>query len=402
MLFWKKALSVTLCLAVLLSVMVVGAGAAFSDQNQITHKDAVNRCVSLNIIGGYPDGSYQPKSNITRAEACKILCVTLTGGSEGSLSVPAYPTFTDVRTDRNSSWAEKYITACAAQGIVSGTGGGKFEPSASVTATQLAKMLLTAMGYDAAKYGFTGAAWAANVNRYGELEGLFTNLAGLNKDAALSRDDAAQMLVNAMDADADLYGRGVDTSASETLYKTVLAKCYTALANGWDQETLEKNSFSYLYSYHKNTADIGYAFIDIDGNGIQELLIGQVNAEGNYRGMIYDLYTISNGKVVHILSSGERNRYYLCNNGVIANEASAGADYSTQSFYTLKQGTTLSLIECVIADGTETPSSPWYYSTTVGADRYTYLNKVSISETKAISIIQSYSRQSISYIPFSQ
>lgn len=26
MLFWKKALSVTLCLAVLLSVMVVGAG----------------------------------------------------------------------------------------------------------------------------------------------------------------------------------------------------------------------------------------------------------------------------------------------------------------------------------------------------------------------------------------
>lgn len=210
MLFWKKALSVTLCLAVLLSVMVVGAGAAFSDQNQITHKDAVNRCVSLNIIGGYPDGSYQPKSNITRAEACKILCVTLTGGSEGSLSVPAYPTFTDVRTDRSSSWAEKYITACAAQGIVSGTGGGKFEPSASVTATQLAKMLLTAMGYDAAKYGFTGAAWAANVNRYGELEGLFTNLAGLNKDAALSRDDAAQMLVNAMDADADLYGRGVD------------------------------------------------------------------------------------------------------------------------------------------------------------------------------------------------
>lgn len=210
MLFWKKALSVTLCLAVLLSVMVVGAGAAFSDQNQITHKDAVNRCVSLNIISGYPDGSYQPKSNITRAEACKILCVTLTGGSEGSLSVPAYPTFTDVRTDRTSSWAEKYITACAAQGIVSGTGGGKFEPSASVTATQLAKMLLTAIGYDAAKYGFTGAAWAANVNRYGELEGLFTNLAGLNKDAALSRDDAAQMLVNAMDADADLYGRGVD------------------------------------------------------------------------------------------------------------------------------------------------------------------------------------------------
>ena len=41
-----------LCVAVMLSVMVVGAGAAFSDQSKIKNTEAVDMCVALNIIGG--------------------------------------------------------------------------------------------------------------------------------------------------------------------------------------------------------------------------------------------------------------------------------------------------------------------------------------------------------------
>lgn len=195
---------------------------------------------------------------------------------------------------------------------------------------------------------------------------------------------------------------GSTTNSPKILYKDLLDQYYAALSERWDRDSLESKDFSYLYAYSNNPAEIGYTFIDIDSNGVQELLIGEVNAEGNYRGMIYDLYTVSDGGTTHILSSGERDRYYLCNNGVIANEGSSGAAYSTQSFYILKQGTTLSLLECVIADGTETPSSPWYYSTTVGADGYTYLNKVSISEARAKEIIDTYLYQEISYTPFDQ
>ena len=53
----KKVLSLVLCVAVMLSVMVTGAGAAFSDQDKIENTEAVNMCTALNIIGGYPDGS---------------------------------------------------------------------------------------------------------------------------------------------------------------------------------------------------------------------------------------------------------------------------------------------------------------------------------------------------------
>ena len=69
----KKVLSLVLCVAVMLSVMVMGAGAAFSDQDKIENTEAVDACSALNIIGGYPDGSYKPEGNIKRSEICKTV-----------------------------------------------------------------------------------------------------------------------------------------------------------------------------------------------------------------------------------------------------------------------------------------------------------------------------------------
>ena len=152
----KKVLSLVLCVAMMLSVMVVGAGAAFSDQSKIKNTEAVDACTALNIIGGYPDGSFKPEGNITRAEVTKMICVALNGGKEPNLATNATPTFSDVRTNANSAWAEKYIESCYAQGIVSGVGGGKFAPAGNVTGTQLAKMLLVSLGYKSENEGFTG------------------------------------------------------------------------------------------------------------------------------------------------------------------------------------------------------------------------------------------------------
>ena len=125
----------------MLSVMVVGAGAAFSDQSKIKNTEAVDACTALNIIGGYPDGSFKPEGNITRAEVTKMICVALNGGKEPNLATNATPTFSDVRTNANSAWAEKYIESCYAQGIVSGVGGGKFSPDRSVTRQEAATLL---------------------------------------------------------------------------------------------------------------------------------------------------------------------------------------------------------------------------------------------------------------------
>ena len=196
----KKVLSLVLCVAMMLSVMVVGAGAAFSDQSKIKNTEAVDACTALNIIGGYPDGSFKPEGNITRAEVTKMICVALNGGKEPNLATNATPTFSDVRTNANSAWAEKYIESCYAQGIVSGVGGGKFAPAGNVTGTQLAKMLLVALGYKSENEGFTGNAWATNVNTIASAKGLYAGLEKLDVSAALTRDSAARMIWNALQA----------------------------------------------------------------------------------------------------------------------------------------------------------------------------------------------------------
>ena len=48
----KKVLSLVLCVAMLLSVMVMGTGAAFTDQDEIQNAEAVDMTSALGIIDG--------------------------------------------------------------------------------------------------------------------------------------------------------------------------------------------------------------------------------------------------------------------------------------------------------------------------------------------------------------
>ena len=197
-----------LCLAVMLSVMVVGAGAAFSDQDKIENTEAVDACSALNIINGYEDGAFHPERNIKRAEVTKMICVALNGGEEPNTSTNAKPTFTDVR-GTIYAWAEGYIEACVAQGIVDGVGGTRFAPASNVTGAQLAKMLLVSLGYNATTEKFTGNAWETNVNVRASQKHLYDGLEKMDTSAPVTRDQAAQMVWNAMQAYVVEYKDGV-------------------------------------------------------------------------------------------------------------------------------------------------------------------------------------------------
>ena len=224
----KKVLSLVLCVAVMLSVMVLGAGAAFSDQDQIENTEAVDACSALNIIGGYEDGSFHPERNIKRSEITKMICVALNGGKEPNLSVPNTPTFSDVR-GTTDGWAEKYIESCVAQGIVSGVGGGRFAPAGNVTGSQLAKMLLVCLGYDADIEEFTGNAWETNVNVIATQKGLYVDLEGMDPSVAVTRDNAAQMVWNALQAKEVTYKYTIVSENGQLVSKVELVEKDTTL-----------------------------------------------------------------------------------------------------------------------------------------------------------------------------
>ena len=198
----KRTLSLALASVMLVGMMSVGASAVnasdFTDADEIVNKDAVSTMTALGIINGKEDGSYfDPTGTVTRAEMAKMLCVAINGGVDPVLGVKDTPTFTDIK----GHWAESYIEYCAANGIIAGRGNNKFDPTGTVSATEAAKMLLGVLGYSAEKSGLVGNDWAINTNVLANQNGLYKKLSNLNANTLLTRDNAAQMIYNALDAD---------------------------------------------------------------------------------------------------------------------------------------------------------------------------------------------------------
>ena len=197
----KRALSLALAAIMLIGMMVVSASAAsyndLTDKDQIVNKDAVSMLVSLGIIEGKPDGSYAPTENVDRAQMAKMLSVIMNKGVDNSA---LYQSVNSGLVDVNTNWAKGHINYCYTTGIIAGRGNGKFDPSATVTALEAAKMLLVAVGYDPAIEGFEGADWAINVSVRADEQGIFE---GFTKDlsAPLNRDDAALLIYNALDVE---------------------------------------------------------------------------------------------------------------------------------------------------------------------------------------------------------
>lgn len=193
----KRVLSLGLTGTMLTGMMAMGASAAnFNDADKITHTDAVNTMVALGVLKGKDTGSYDPTGIVTRAEMAKIICVSLNGGEDPSLGVKATPTYSDIK----GHWAESYIEYCTSIGVIAGQGDGTFAPDATVTGSAAAKMFLVALGYDSDVFGFTGMDWEINTNVQANNAKLYDELKGVNVSTGLTRDNAAQMAYNVMDA----------------------------------------------------------------------------------------------------------------------------------------------------------------------------------------------------------
>ena len=148
----------------------------------------------------------------------------------------------------------------------------------------------------------------------------------------------------------------------QDLYKNVLEKHLTAINEKWDSTKLEKENMSYMYNVVSQKDKIGYAYYDVNVDGIDELLIGEIS-EGNWKGVIYDIYTMVDREPKHVISGGSRNRYYVCDGSFICNEYSSGALESGVRVYNLVENSTELYPQVSFKyDGYENPKMPWFIS----------------------------------------
>ena len=191
-------------------------------------------------------------------------------------------------------------------------------------------------------------------------------------------------------------------AAAISAYQEIQDTIYNGIVSQWrdvdsalqEGEDAGIRKISYLwYRFPVLSLDeAGFMLKDLNDDHVPELLISTADAmePDGAAGMIYDLYTYREGEVVHLLSSGERDRYYLCEDNIIANEGSSGAADSAYRYYELeKDADALRLREQVRYYGMETPETPWFYGT---ADTYDVSELTQISETEAMEIVHQYVR----------
>ncbi len=211
---------------------------------------------------------------------------------------------------------------------------------------------------------------------------------------------------NEVMSEDDRESAGVTENGQEE--RAELPQCYekliadaTECIQGNVKEEVEDYDFSYIIywygAYYGASMGLGYLIEDIDGDGTEELIFGE-NSSGASDGTIYDLYTINDGELVHVFDGGERDRYYLCENGMIANEGSSGASYSRDAYY-IFMGTELHLVEAVLYNGTDSPNNPWFYSTKTD-DIFDLGNAEPINKDQAWAIIEGYVYAHTTFIPF--
>jgi hypothetical protein len=89
---------------------------------------------SKGAVNGYPDDSFKPNNNITRAEFASILVNAL--DLKGTSS--------NIFNDTTSHWAKEAISIAKANGIISGFADGTFKPNEFITREQMSMMVVNA------------------------------------------------------------------------------------------------------------------------------------------------------------------------------------------------------------------------------------------------------------------
>jgi len=213
----KRVLSFILVLALSLSICVLGVGALkYSDvESNYAYSDEVQFLSDLEIIKGYPDGTYKAENTVTRAEAAAVIFRMLAGKESSSENYKGATDFSDVAKEH---WACGYINFAVEMGIVNGYPDGTFGPEKQITYAEYVTMLARALGLDIGKdlsypYGYIAEATVENVN-YG---------VDLSADQPCSRGAVAKLTYNSiLDATYRRIANNIYVTEKPTIAKNVL------------------------------------------------------------------------------------------------------------------------------------------------------------------------------------
>ena len=221
----------TALLALSLTVCTLGGAALAAEPGRfsdVADQDTALAIETLRLMGaldGYPDGTFRPEGNLTRAQFCKMAVYAMNGESALGL----YKTITVFPDVKGSHWAAPYVNLAAkGKGLIAGYPDGSFHPEETITAGQAVTILLRLLGYADSDIG---GIWPESYMAVAANTGL---LAGVEADgrAPLTRGEAARLFLNLLRADRKDGGSYLGTLGGHVIPDAVLVSCTATGSDG--------------------------------------------------------------------------------------------------------------------------------------------------------------------------
>lgn len=119
-------------------VITSDGGNRFTDTAGTTHSAAINRLASIGVVGGRPDGTFQPHTAITRAQFASMIHTALTELFDAQFEEDAS------LGDTRPSIFSQALADLSASAILSSKPNGTLRPNATVTRGQGASIVMRA------------------------------------------------------------------------------------------------------------------------------------------------------------------------------------------------------------------------------------------------------------------
>ncbi|WP_336776091.1 S-layer homology domain-containing protein [Paenibacillus sp. MMO-58] len=177
--------------------------ATFKDVEKHWANESIKRAVQLGIVNGYSDGTFKPDGVINRAEFTAMISRAL------KLKAPVDGTtvnFSDLTSI--PAWAKPFVEQAAASGIISGYADESFRPAQEISRTEIAVMVVKALGLpleptasltfaDANSVPEYAKAAVATAMKYGLFQGKGNNK--FDPTANATRAEALTLILRALD-----------------------------------------------------------------------------------------------------------------------------------------------------------------------------------------------------------
>lgn len=251
--------------SLLVAAMVLGlVGTAFAGYTDTAKNKYVDKVSAFGWMNGYPDGTFKPAGNITRAEAAAVVVRALGLDAAAEAAKGLGSKFSDVA---GTHWASGYINVCTTKNILKGYPDGTFKPEANVTNAEIITMLVRALNRESEAIG----EWPVGHITVAAANNIIGT--GFSSSTPASRENVATYVAKAADV-----------------------KLLKLTSNGWEEDTKTMASMNDLTRLKEYKVDA----YDTEG---KQITLKDVSVTPNVS-KTYDLvanYVISDGKALRDL-----------------------------------------------------------------------------------------------------